>query len=171
MGNQSTQKVSRRPSGGAISSGVSREAPEYYLAALNRQNRENMNAALRPFGLKIADWRLLHCLDGVPSLTINDLADLTVIDRSVASRLIDRLIERGLLCKSASDADRRFAQISLTGDGRRKLRDADPAVGDLRAQLFSGLSEVERDEFLRVLQLLRKNALGYQRWPAPSFAE
>lgn len=151
-------------------SGISREAPEYYLAALNRQNRENMNSALRPFGLKIADWRLLHCLDGVASLAVSDLAELTVVERSVASRLVDRLIERGFLRKQANSADKRFAQISLTNKGRQKLRDTEPAVADLRAQLFAGLSNAEQDAFLRALQIMRRNALGYQRLPVPSFA-
>lgn len=151
-------------------SGISREAPEYYLAALNRQNRENMNAALRPFGLKIADWRLLHCLDGVQSLAVSDLAELTVVERSVASRLVDRLVENGYLRKQANSADKRYALISLTGKGRQKLRDTEPAIADLRAQLFSGLSEAEQDAFLRALQIMRRNALGYQRLPVPTFA-
>ncbi len=139
------------------------DAPEFYLAALDRQNRENMNTALRPNGLKVADWRILSCLDSVPSLTVSDLAELTVVERSVASRLVDRLIERGYLRKVSSEADRRYAEISLTQAGAHKLRQCDAAIDDLRAQLFAGLNDKDRENFLRLLKVLRKNVLAYQR--------
>lgn len=139
------------------------EAPEFYLAALDRQNRENMNTALRPLGLKVADWRILSCLDSIRSLTVSDLAELTVVERSVASRLVDRMIERGFLRKEASAADRRYSEITLTEEGTRKLRQCDAVVDDLRAQLFAGMSEKDQDHLLRLLKLLRKNVLAYQR--------
>ncbi|MEX0347624.1 MAG: MarR family winged helix-turn-helix transcriptional regulator [Rhizobiaceae bacterium] len=139
------------------------EAPEFYLAALDRQNRENMNTALRPHGLKVADWRILSCLDSIRSLTVSDLAELTVVERSVASRLVDRMIERGFLRKEASAADRRYSEITLTEAGSEKLRQCDAAVDDLRAQLFAGMSEKDRENLLRLLKLLRKNVLAYQR--------
>lgn len=149
----------------ASADGSKIEAPEYYLAALDRQNRENMNAALRPLGLKVADWRILSCLETIPSLTVSDLSELTVVERSVASRLVDRLIERGYLAKQASSADRRFAEVTLTKSGRRKLTECESVVDDLRAQLFAGLSARDRDQLLRLLKLMRKNALAYRRIP------
>lgn len=141
------------------------EAPEYYLAALDRQNRENMNAALRPLGLKVADWRILSCLESIPSLTISDLSELTVVERSVASRLVDRLIERGFLAKQSSSADRRFADVTLTDSGRVKLAECESVVDDLRGQLFAGMSGRDQDNLLRLLKLMRKNALAYRRVP------
>ncbi|MEZ5810438.1 MAG: MarR family transcriptional regulator [Rhizobiaceae bacterium] len=142
------------------------DAPEYYLASLDRQNRENMNAALRPHGLKVADWRILSCLAHIPALAVSDLAELTVVERSVASRLVDRLIERGLLSKTASEADKRFAEVSLTAEGRAKLREAEAAVADLRDQLFGGLTTEDRENLLRMLRVLRRNALSYRRLAA-----
>lgn len=141
------------------------DAPEFYLASLDRQNRENMNAALRPHGLKVADWRILSCLEHIPSLAVSDLAELTVVERSVASRLVDRLIERGLLSKTASEADKRFAEVSLTAGGRAKLGETEAAVADLRDQLFGGLTAEDRENLLRMLQTLRRNALSYRRLP------
>ena len=140
-----------------------REAAEFYIASLNRQIRENMNAALRPFGLKLADWRLLQCMERSAKLSIADLAELAVIERSVASRLIDKLVKRGLARKQIDTVDRRFTEISISAAGKGKLQEAERAVNDLRVQLFDGLSAEEYEALLGILQTVKRNAKGYDR--------
>jgi len=140
-----------------------REGPEFYFASLNRLVRENMNVALRPFGLKLADWRLLQCMKRSMNLSIADLAELAVIERSVASRLVDKLVSRGLARKKVDKADRRFSVISITKTGAQILADCEHTVNDLRAQMFEGLNSEDYDALLQVLQKVKRNAKGYDR--------
>ena len=151
---------------GDISGADGQEAPEFYLASLNRQNRENMNVALRSHGLKIADWRLLQCLDRGVSLSVADLAELAVLERSVTSRLIEKLVHRGLARKKPSPADRRFSEITITKAGAQKLAESKTTIDHLRTQLFEGLSQDDYETLLRILQTMRKNARTYERPPA-----
>lgn len=140
-----------------------REGPEFYFASLNRLVRENMNIALRPFGLKLADWRLLQCMQRSANLSIADLADLAVIERSVASRLVDKLVSKGLARKQVDKADRRFSVISISKAGCKKLAESEHVVNDLRVQMFDGLNAEEYENLLQVLQKIRRNAKGYDR--------
>jgi DNA-binding MarR family transcriptional regulator len=139
------------------------DAPEFYIATLQSQIRENMNAILRPFGLKLPDWRILSCLDRQSGLSIYDLSELVVAERSVTSRLVDRLVERGYVRKEVMETDRRFTTVSITSTGCDKLTESIPAVVHLRKQLFAGMSEKEVTALLTSLKHIRRNALSYQR--------
>ena len=73
------------------------KSPDYHLVSLNNRIREMMNFVLRPHELKHVEWRLLNSLSQVTQLTICDLAELAVIERTVTSRLVDKMIARKLL--------------------------------------------------------------------------
>ena len=134
------------------------EAPEYFVAALQSQIKDIMNAALRPHGLKLVDWRLLQCLAREGALSVHDLSRLAVVERTVTSRLVDRLIERGFATKAAMETDRRFAMVSITPAGRDRLAGCDESVARLRARLFEGVSGEEQGELVRLLRLCLRNA-------------
>ena len=133
------------------------EPPEYLIALAVRQIQDSMNTALRKHGLKLVEWRMLQCLSGQDGLTICDLAEAAVIDRTVASRLVDKLAERGLLSKDALKSDRRFAQVTLTKAGRSLLAAADLSARATRERLFTGVSEAEADMLNRTLMTLIAN--------------
>ncbi len=134
------------------------EPPEYFIATLNRQIREMMEFSLRPFGLKLVEWRLMQCLETRPTLTICDLAELAVVERTVTSRLIDKLVKRNLVEKVQLETDRRFSQISLTTEGIEKLAECQAEVRKARQHLFSGLRNPDIDVFLETLNKLMANA-------------
>lgn len=134
------------------------DPPEFYLASLNRQIRELMDYTLRPHGLKLVEWRLLQCLVEGRTLTICDLATLAVIERTVTSRMVDKLAKRDLVKKSTMLNDRRFMQVSLTAHGRRLLRATYDDVAAARTQLFAGLAQDQITMLQKILQQLQTNA-------------
>jgi DNA-binding MarR family transcriptional regulator len=58
------------------------------------------------------------------TLTMAQLADHLGLERSTISGLVDRAETRGLVVRTASAADRRSTQLSLTPDGQTLARDA-----------------------------------------------
>lgn len=133
------------------------EPPEYHLASVNRNIRNMMNKVLRPHGLKLVEWRLLQCLADGQKMTINDLAELAVIERTVTSRLVDKLVERKLAKKSSQKNDRRVSLVVLTEVGRRKLSATDDDVHDARVQLFGGLDHQQITTLLDILKQMQAN--------------
>lgn len=135
------------------------EPPEYRLARLNRQIREMMHTALRPYGMKLVEWRVLQCLlQSGQALSVADLAELAVVERTATSRLIDKLMARGLVAKEPLENDRRFAQITITEEGRQAYRAADTAAWDARTRLFSGLDDSDLTTLLDLLDRMERNA-------------
>jgi len=68
--------------------------------------------------LTIAMWRVLAVLHNDGSQRQIDLAGLTSIDTSTLSRLVTRLIRRGLVKRSRSVSNSREVAVELTPKGR-----------------------------------------------------
>ena len=134
------------------------DAPEYLISFLQRLNRDQMESVLRPSGLKLASWRVLSCLEERGSMSLLDLAELSVTERTVLSRLVDKLCARGLVSKDAFSHDRRISMVAITRQGRDALRESMAGVHRLRAHLFSGFSEAEYDTLRDLLNRLKVNA-------------
>lgn len=139
------------------------DPPEYYLARLNRQIKDVMNSTLRKHGLTLVEWRLLQSLADQNSLTICDLAQFAVVDRTVASRLVEKLNERKLVRKIALAHDKRFVQVSITSKGKDLLALCHDPVAAVRNALFARISANEVDSFIDTLQVLLENAGNARR--------
>ncbi|RZS87310.1 MarR family transcriptional regulator [Motilibacter rhizosphaerae] len=66
--------------------------------------------------------RALTLVRGKGPLRLSDLAAELEIDTSTATRLVDRLVRKGLLNRSVEAADRRALRLTLTPAGRGLLR-------------------------------------------------
>ena len=85
-------------------------------------------------------------------VTANQLGQTLLLEKSSVSRMLARLIERGLVAESVNDVDGRSKILSLTEQGRALFADIEHYAnhqvgqalrtlnGDLRAQVVTGLS-------------------------------
>jgi DNA-binding MarR family transcriptional regulator/GNAT superfamily N-acetyltransferase len=85
-------------------------------------------------------------------LTANQLSQVLLLEKSSISRMLSRLVERGLVTETASEADGRSKILSLTTDGQALFADIDRYAnhqvgralnalsGDVRSQVVNGLS-------------------------------
>jgi DNA-binding MarR family transcriptional regulator len=94
-------------------------------------------------GISAAQLFVLSQLQNAPSLSINELARLTMTDRSSVADVVERLTERKLVRRSPSLQDRRRADVRLTAAGRALLRKAPPAP---TALLLGGLAHLSLAE-------------------------
>ena len=139
---------------------IEADPPEFHLAALNRRIRETMDRVLRPHGLKLVEWRVLQSLEAEGALNIQELSELAVVERTITSRLVDRLVERGLVSKSSLQSDKRHSQVSLTRAGGSALEAAKADVAKLRSELFSGLDMSQVEQLLALLKKIVSNGDG-----------
>lgn len=94
-------------------------------------------------GISAAQLFVLSQLESAGALSINELAQATMTDRSSVADVVDRLAERRLVRRSASAEDRRRAEVRLTAAGRNLLRRAPSAPTTLLLDGLSGLSTTE----------------------------
>jgi DNA-binding MarR family transcriptional regulator len=67
---------------------------------------------------------------------MNELAERTLTHQSSVSVVVSRLVERGLVTRTAAQADARRTEIALSARGRAMLRRAPVTV---QSQLVAGL--------------------------------
>ncbi len=82
--------------------------------------------AAREAGLEPQQHQALLALKGLPPgrpPTVRELAERLQIQHHSAVELVDRLVERGLLCRARHEQDRRQVLLRLTPSGEALLRD------------------------------------------------
>ena len=103
-------------------------------------------------GISSAQLFVLSQLQGADSLSIKELAQATMTDRSSVADVVDRLAERKLVRRSASREDRRRAEVRLTARGRALLQKAPRAPTEILLDGLHGLTEVELRSFAAILE-------------------
>src|SRR5918992_5788855 len=89
------------------------------VKAGQRDLERRMNEAMRPLGLTGAQADALVVIGQAGPLSLKDLGELLIAEAGHPSRLVDRLVEAGLVERRAAGDDRRRVELSLTPRGRR----------------------------------------------------
>jgi DNA-binding MarR family transcriptional regulator len=89
------------------------------VKALQRALERGANEAMRPLGLTAAQADALTVLAQAGPLSLKELGELLIAEAGHPSRLVDRLVEAGLIERRPAAEDRRRIVLSLTAKGRR----------------------------------------------------
>lgn len=110
-------------------------------------------------GMSMRDYDVLYTLSkcGAP-VRQSELERHVLLSQPAISRLVDRLLDRGLVMKEADPADRRSVLLSLTDAGRTLQRQVGGrhAVDVARAMG----SELSREELAAIVELMGKLVAG-----------
>ncbi len=117
-------------------------------------------------GLPLAWYDVLLQLSGAPQgrLRMRDLADAVLLSRSGLTRLVDRMVAAGLVCREAHPSDGRGANAVLTPAGRAALRRAAPVhLRGIEAHFARHLTDAEAGVLRTALDRVLTAELGAGR--------
>ena len=130
--------------------------PLFELALLvkagQRELERRTNDAMRPLGLTGPQADALSVIGQAGPQSLGELGELLIAEAGHPSRLVDRLVEAGLVQRLPAREDRRRVELSLTPRGRsleKRVHAARQGVLDLARQLVG-----ERD-VTPALELMR----------------
>ncbi|WP_313704621.1 MarR family transcriptional regulator [Massilia sp.] len=83
------------------------------------------------------------------------LAEALGLEASSLVRVVDLLIESGLIERHEDPQDRRAKLLQLTADGKTRARQMEEALIPFRRNLFAGFDQAEIDACLRVLSSIQ----------------
>jgi DNA-binding MarR family transcriptional regulator len=111
---------------------------------------------LETSGVTVAEWVLLREMYGGDQTTApSEVAGLTGLTRGAVSKLISRLLEKGLVTRKESSSDRRYQDVALTPPAVALVPKLAKLADENDREFFGVLSKAER----RILTgLLRKTA-------------
>lgn len=99
-------------------------------------------------------YAVLQSVHNQPGTDQRTLANMVALDTSTTAGVVDRLEARGLLVRSASPDDKRVRLLSLTTEGEQLLAQAIPKMKKAQEMILAPLTPRQRDEFMRLLNLL-----------------
>ena len=105
----------------------------YLVLAAQREGNRMFAASLKPHNLTPAWAEVLSVLDEREPLTIRELGLLLVCEGEHPSRLVNRMVNAGLLTTESSPDDERARWIRLTPHARNLL----PALREIEDQLHN----------------------------------
>ena len=114
-----------------------------HLMLINNLIGEHMSQALKPFEVSLQQFNVLRILRGQKGKPANlsTLNDRMVSRMSNTTRLVDKLIAKGLAIRNTCPENRRKVEIRLTEKGLASLQAMDKAVDAAEKKLMGSLSE------------------------------
>jgi DNA-binding MarR family transcriptional regulator len=112
----------------------------------------------RMFGLNLRECRIIGITGGHGESSFRRIHEESNLDRAQVSRLINRLVKRGLLRKENDPADQRSVKVMLTERGRTVHRALHAAATELNEEWLAPLSAADNAKFLALLDVLTDRA-------------
>jgi DNA-binding MarR family transcriptional regulator len=110
------------------------------------------------FGLTIPEWRVMAVLGRFGRDVATGICERTAMDKVMVSRAMNRLIDGGLVNRSADDSDRRRGITRITRKGRSVHDKIVPVALEHERRILSTLTTAEIAEFDRLLAKLQATA-------------
>lgn len=100
---------------------------DHYLAALLAQASSlistEFHAIVQANGFSVSEWRILATLTGSPGMSIGHLAEVSLTKQPTATRLLDRMADKGMVERVAHGSDRRVTLVRITAQGQAIISD------------------------------------------------
>lgn len=105
-------------------------------------------------GLSEAEYTCLNAIGADEELTVGALSHRMGLSKSRGGRVVERLVQRGLLERRAAGGDRRVCQLVVTDTGRQLQHKVTECIDACEATLHRRLSQTQRAEAQSGLALM-----------------
>ncbi|MDM5330518.1 MarR family transcriptional regulator [Neobacillus sp. CF12] len=128
------------------------------LHQLSRQLTNQLNEALKPFGLFSAQWSVLYVLHIKGSLTQKELSEYLFVEAPPMTRTIQRLVKQGYV-KQIPGKDKREKFIQLTEEAVKEFPKWENAVTQCNQALLGNFPETSQQQLLNLQSVWLKQLL------------
>jgi len=112
----------------------------FNLRKAMRAVTQHYDRILQPVGLRGTQFTILSVVSLLGQVSISDLAEQMVIDRTTLTRNLKPLEQEGLI-EIAPGEDRRVKVVKLTAHGRSVLKEAMPYWKEAQSEMLEHLGE------------------------------
>lgn len=133
--------------------------PKTVMARLVRSINAFQDRELSRLGLALTAQQaaILTYVEVAGAKSIGEIAVRIGVNQSVATRLIDRVEDKGLVARSRHPEDRRSVRVSATQEGSRAVAVYLPRINMLKRRLFAGVAGADIETFWQVLTAIENN--------------
>lgn len=118
---------------------------------------ERINELLKPFDVSIEQFNVLRILRGRKGVPANmcDIQDRMIARMSNTTRLVEKLLQKGLVDRKTCPVNRRKVEITITEKGLETLRQIDPLIDRFEEKFIQSLNTSEAENFIHLITILK----------------
>lgn len=129
----------------------------YWMRLVSNNVSHSFARKLEACGVTVAEWVVLREMySGDDSTSPGRVAELTGLTRGAVSKLVSRLLEKGLVHRAESASDRRYQDIRLTAKATALVPKLASLADQNDEEFFSKLAKAERGQLIELLQKLAR---------------
>lgn len=133
----------------------------YWLRCLSNQVHHSFAEKLSPHNISVAQWVVLRILYDNDNLDLSRAAELIGVDKSTLSRMIDRLVRRGLVQRSEGK-NRRSVHLTLSHVALGLVPKLAKLADENDEEFFKYLSLTQRQDLIDLVKGIL-SANGWER--------
>ncbi|HLM03862.1 MAG TPA: MarR family transcriptional regulator [Blastococcus sp.] len=141
-----------------------RYAPYFLTVIANVVSSSASQVYLRRYGIGVNDWRVVSHLGLDPGCTAQVVSNVLQVDKSVVSRSVKTLVDRGLVAVESTPG---FRRLYLTAEGAALHKEILPVALHRERILLDGLTPEEVDQLLELLRRLQANLPALAAYDPP----
>lgn len=141
------------------------ESTGYLLHQVMLSIRRDLERRLALHGLTFAQWVPLWRLKTGQGRTSQEIACEVDIDAGAMTRLLDRLVAKGLIERSRSASDRRVVNLALTPAGEAVAEQIPEVLADVNNAYLKGFRVDEWQQLNGMLRRMLVNGQALASWP------
>jgi MarR family transcriptional regulator, transcriptional regulator for hemolysin len=124
----------------------------YWLRVVSNAVSHSFAKKLAASDVTVAEWVILREMyAGEQTTSPSVVADMTGLTRGAVSKLIERLLQKGLVTRAEAAGDRRYQEIKLTAAARKLLPKLASIADENDEKFFSVLTVSERSALMTML--------------------
>lgn len=139
--------------------------PGHLIRRLNQISAGLFVEEAGSLGLTTVQFAALNMIKEVPNIDQASLSDMIAFDKTTIVKVLDRLVEKGLITRTRSETDRRANHLHITPKGVEVIKQIQPMLDRSDARILAPLSSADQRKFMELLtQLVHVNNI-YSRAP------
>lgn len=131
--------------------------PYYWVSHVHAQYVQNVDHALKKYGLDNSRRRILLALKSRPHASVSDLSEMIVSKMSTTTKIVYRLKDEGLVDTYSCKNDARITRVVLTENGDQMTHKINDLTNVVLEQSFDGLTPLQIEKMMESLQHIFKN--------------
>ncbi|MGE0269494.1 MAG: MarR family winged helix-turn-helix transcriptional regulator [Candidatus Omnitrophota bacterium] len=140
-------------------------APEdhigYWLRYVSNNVAHSFSKKLEVSNVTVAEWIILRQMYETVETSPGVVAVNAGLTKGAISKLISRLLKKGLVVRDESTTDRRCQEIKLTSKGERLVPQLAQIADNNDKHFFGNFSELEKDKLVKFLKnIVKTHRLG-----------
>ena len=131
------------------------------ILVVSKEHRMAVNHYVEKNDLQKSQHRLLlvlsHLIEERKSVSQRDLAESLSVTPAAVAVTLKKLEKSGIIVKTASEADNRYNELSITEKGERIVKDSKKAFHSTDTQMFKDFSNEELEQLGSFLDRIAEN--------------